>query len=53
MKKGDLIPNPELMSIESINKEKQSAVVVWIDEKSGLTCRCEIPLEALEKVMIN
>jgi hypothetical protein len=48
MKVGEFIDKPADMSIESIDEKKQTAICVWIDVKSGKTCRCEIPLSALE-----
>jgi len=53
MKVGDVVPNPEVMAIDSIDEEKQTAVVVWVDEKSGKTCRCEVPLDELKKITFN
>ena len=53
MKEGDIINNPEVMSIESINEEKRTAIITWVDEESGLHCHCEVPLDALKKITIH
>ena len=49
-KEGDIIDTPKEMNIKSINEEKQTAMLVWIDVKSGMPCRCEVPLSELQKV---
>jgi len=53
MKEGDIVDNPETMTIESIDEENQTAVVSWVDEKSGLHCTCVVPLDSLKKVVFN